>query len=148
MFDKIGGIHHGHREFGLKFWLLSLLEKQESTGAMLIDKMEQSSMGFWKPSPGSIYPLLSTLVSDGSLKLKVQDGKKYYKITDKGRELINNSWFPWKKFMRPQATNTIDNTLNDMENEVEYLTEKSEDINKNPSTKAQLKKLVEKLKKI
>ncbi len=148
-----GDFGHGegfrsHKEFGLRYWILALVYKEESTGAMIIDKMEQSSMGFWKPSPGSVYPILNQLLDEGSIELKDKKGKKYYAITEKGKELVNYSWFPWKKFVQPEKTGTVDKTLDDMDNEVEYLLEKSEDIKKSASKKAKLKRIIEKLKKV
>ncbi|MCL5009672.1 MAG: PadR family transcriptional regulator [Candidatus Parvarchaeota archaeon] len=136
-----------HREMGLRYWILAILYNKDATGAMIIDMMEKQSMGFWRPSPGSVYPLLSKMVSDGELELSMKENKKYYKITEKGKETINGSWFPWKTFIEPQNT-SIERIIEEIENDVEYILEKADEVNKSRSARAELKKIVEKLKKI
>ncbi len=39
------------------------------TGAQIIDEIERLSMGFWRPSPGSVYPALEELEADGLIKV-------------------------------------------------------------------------------
>jgi DNA-binding PadR family transcriptional regulator len=136
-----------HREIGLRYWVLTMLYKDDATGAMIMDRMEKQSMGFWRPSPGSVYPLLSKMASDGELELSMKGGKKYYKITEKGKDVINSSWFPWKNFIEPQDT-SLEKTIKEIENDVEYLLEKSEDIKKNPSMMVKLRRITDKLKKV
>lgn len=47
-----------------------------------MDDIERMSWGGWRPSPGSIYPLLDDMMSEG-LVTKRPDGK--YEITEKGK---------------------------------------------------------------
>jgi len=47
-----------------------------------MDDIERMSWGGWRPSPGSIYPLLDEMMKDG-LVAKRDDGK--YEITEKGK---------------------------------------------------------------
>lgn len=135
------------RELGLKYLILTGIYQQESTGAMVMDRIEQISMGFWKPSPGTVYPLLHKLVSQGYLELKIRSGKKYYTITEKGRDLINNSWFPWKNFMHHPAT-SMEKALDEIEVDLEYLSEKSGDVKKNKVIRGRLKKIIDRMKKL
>ncbi|MCI4322609.1 MAG: PadR family transcriptional regulator [Thermoplasmata archaeon] len=84
-----GGPGHGfgrHRG-GLRTWVLMILARSPRTGAQLIDSMESISMGWWRPSPGSIYPLLEELTKEGVIRRQEADGK--YELTDKGRETVN-----------------------------------------------------------
>ncbi|WP_062088671.1 PadR family transcriptional regulator [Sulfolobus acidocaldarius] len=40
--------------------------------------------GFYRPSTGSIYPVLRSLARDGYIIIQERDGKKIYSLTDKG----------------------------------------------------------------
>mgnify|MGYP001772608778 FL=1 len=75
---------------GLKYLILYLLSSRgPMTGAQIIDEIERLSMGFWRPSPGSVYPALEELEADGLIKVaKVEGTKKYYEITDSGKAFI------------------------------------------------------------
>src|SRR5438309_2109720 len=50
---------HGRR--GLRMWTLSLIARGPKNGAEIVDAIEQMTQGWWRPSPGSIYPLLAEL---------------------------------------------------------------------------------------
>ncbi|GAB6948002.1 PadR family transcriptional regulator [Vulcanisaeta sp. JCM 16161] len=75
---------------GLKYLILYLLSSRgPMTGAQIIDEIERLSMGFWRPSPGSVYPALEELEADGLIKVaRVEGTKKYYEITDSGKAFI------------------------------------------------------------
>src|SRR6266700_2629773 len=45
-------------------------------------------MGVYSPSPGTIYPRLARLEEDGLVTHDEVDGRKVYRITEKGREEI------------------------------------------------------------
>ncbi len=79
------GQHHFKRSwFGQKGWIrptvLSLLEEKPMKGIEIMDKLEERSKGWWRPSPGSIYPLLDELSKEELVK-KRKDGR--YEITGK-----------------------------------------------------------------
>ncbi len=76
------GIRRGH----LKFYILRLLSEGRSTGYGLMKAIEQET-GFWKPSAGSLYPLLSSMHDAGWIvEAKEPDGSSRWTITDAGRE--------------------------------------------------------------
>lgn len=56
-----------------------------------MDVMEANLQGWWRPSPGSIYPLLKSMVSEGVLE-RSEDDK--YSLTQAGREEVDHPW-PW-----------------------------------------------------
>ena len=56
-----------HRR-GLRPLVYHILCQGPKTGAELMDDIERMSRGFWRPSPGSIYPLLEEMTRDGVVK--------------------------------------------------------------------------------
>ena len=52
------------------------------TGAELIAQIDRMTMGWWRPSPGSIYPLLEQMEQE-KLVQKNPDGR--YQLTEAGR---------------------------------------------------------------
>jgi DNA-binding PadR family transcriptional regulator len=60
------------------------------SGSEIIEDIEKITNGFWKPSPGSIYPLLTWLQDGGYVKEmpSEENGMKRYALTDKGKMLL------------------------------------------------------------
>lgn len=71
-----------HRR-GLRGIVIVLLARGPKNGAELIAEVERVTMGHWRPSPGSMYPLLDELVSSGAIQ-KRPDGR--YEATAKSRD--------------------------------------------------------------
>jgi len=63
---------------GLRFWVLNILRRKPKNGAEIMDDIESTSQGWWRPSPGSIYPLLEELTTEGLIS-KREDGR--YELT-------------------------------------------------------------------
>ena len=55
-------------------WTLSLIARAPKNGAEIVDEIEQMTQGWWRPSPGSIYPLLADLQQEGLIQ-KRDDGR-------------------------------------------------------------------------
>jgi DNA-binding PadR family transcriptional regulator len=72
----------------MKYILLELLAEQPRHGYELIKELEARYGGFWKPSPGSVYPTLQLLEEGGYLSSEQIEGKKVYTITESGRQLL------------------------------------------------------------
>jgi len=70
-----------HRR-GLRVWVLQLLERGPMNGAEIMEQMDRMTMGWWRPSPGSIYPLLDQLAEE-KLVRKRDDGR--YEVTESAR---------------------------------------------------------------
>jgi DNA-binding PadR family transcriptional regulator len=94
-------------------WILSMLNTSPKTGAEIMDAIEEMSQGWWRPSPGSIYPLLSDLEKEGYVK-KLEDGK--YELTQKSRDELQ--FPPWMMGQRQQK---VDDMLNEMNGYTSYL---------------------------
>jgi PadR family transcriptional regulator, regulatory protein PadR len=75
-----------HRGF-IKLYALWRASNGETYGMQIIEEMRE--LGF-KVSPGTLYPVLHTLLEERDLKLteRIVDGKvrKYYRATAKGKE--------------------------------------------------------------
>lgn len=86
-FDR-SGPRRRQRRGEIKFALLELLAEQPRHGYELIKALETRYGGFYRPSPGSVYPTLQLLEDEGYLSSATDDGKRIYTITPSGRELL------------------------------------------------------------
>jgi DNA-binding PadR family transcriptional regulator len=108
--------HHGSHRWGrrgwLRPWVLGILRTAPKNGAEIMDQVEQMSLG-WRPSPGSVYPLLEQLSSEGLVRQRA-DGR--YEITTRGQETISG---PWELFGR--SAPTVEGLVEEMRSNVSYL---------------------------
>jgi DNA-binding PadR family transcriptional regulator len=74
----------------LKYVILDLLKDKPRHGYDIIRELEELSYGFYKPSPGVIYPTLQMLEEMGYASSVEQEGKKVYSITEEGRKFLEN----------------------------------------------------------
>jgi DNA-binding PadR family transcriptional regulator len=59
------------------------------TGSEIAQTLDDWTEGEWKPSPGSIYPLLSSLEADGVIEPIRQEGRsKVYTLSEEGHKRI------------------------------------------------------------
>jgi DNA-binding PadR family transcriptional regulator len=72
----------------LRLYLLKLLDEAPRHGYEVIRLLQDRFMGVYSPSPGTIYPRLARLEDDGLVTHDEVDGRKVYRITEKGREEI------------------------------------------------------------
>jgi len=72
----------------LKFVILRLLSEKPMHGYEAMQVLEEESGGWYKASPGSVYPTLQMLEEAGYLSSEEKDGKKIYTVTDEGREYL------------------------------------------------------------
>jgi len=74
----------------LRFYVPKLLSKKSMSGMEIIEEIERRTAGCWKPSPGSIYPLLAWLQNRQVIEEvpTEESGVKLYRLTEKGRELL------------------------------------------------------------
>jgi DNA-binding PadR family transcriptional regulator len=85
----------------IRYHVLQALSEQPMSGSELMDSIEKHTGGNWKPSPGSIYPLLSYLQDNAYIKeLPIENGLKRYEITQSGRELLQEQIKMREKFMQ------------------------------------------------
>jgi DNA-binding PadR family transcriptional regulator len=73
----------------IRYHVLEALKEKPMSGSELMEEIEKHTGGFWKPSPGSIYPLLAWLQDNGHIKeLPGENGLKRYELTQKGKSLL------------------------------------------------------------
>jgi DNA-binding PadR family transcriptional regulator len=72
----------------LRLYLLKLLDEAPRHGYEVIRLLQDRFLGVYAPSPGTIYPRLARLEEEGLVTHDEVDGKKVYRITEKGREEI------------------------------------------------------------
>jgi DNA-binding PadR family transcriptional regulator len=64
-----------------------LLKTGDMTGTEIMQALHDKTEGEWNPSPGTIYPLLSSLEDSGLIKtVKTEGRSKTYSLTEEGRE--------------------------------------------------------------
>jgi DNA-binding PadR family transcriptional regulator len=96
----------------LRYWVISMLATSPKNGAEIMNEMEAMSLGWWRPSPGSVYPLLDELAQEGIIR-KRDDGR--YELADRSREEIG-----WP-FGTPRRLRTLEDILNEITGYVSYI---------------------------
>lgn len=54
-------------------------------------ELTERSGGLWRPSPGSVYPVLQQLQDEGLVTAEESEGRKVFSITAAGRKLIEDN---------------------------------------------------------
>jgi len=74
----------------LRYCVLKLLKEKPMSGSEIMEEIEKETDGRWKPSPGSIYPLLAWLQDNGYTKEKPteESGIKRYTLTEQGEKFF------------------------------------------------------------
>jgi DNA-binding PadR family transcriptional regulator len=67
---------------------LVLLAEAPRNGYQLMQEIENRSGGVWRPSPGSIYPVLQQLEDEGLVRPQGPDGRRQFELTDVGRQYV------------------------------------------------------------
>ena len=92
----------GFRKRGLRPWILRILQRSPKNGAEIMDEIENMSQGWWRPSPGSIYPMLEEMTQDGLVE-KREDGR--YQLTSKAKD--EDYWPFGTHFTTPRSVDTM-----------------------------------------
>lgn len=97
---------------GLKTWVLYTLGERPKNGAEIMDAIEAMSYGSWRPSPGSIYPMLNKMVEERLIR-KRDDGR--YEPIDQGYDDVD----PFGQWS--QGKYTVDGAIKELDSYVSYL---------------------------
>ena len=86
----------------LRFLVLKLLTEKPMSGVEIVEEIERETDGRWKPSPGSIYPLLASLQDKGYTNESPtgESGMKQYVLTDEGKTFFEEHVKFGQKFMK------------------------------------------------
>src|SRR5205807_4174943 len=76
------------RRGDVRMALLMLLAEEPRNGYQLMQTIEERSDGSWRPSPGSVYPILSQLEDEGLVRATEREGAKLFELTEAGREHV------------------------------------------------------------
>lgn len=87
-----GGGRHGRRRGGprakrgdVRTGILLLLEEEPRSGYEIIREGRERSGGAWRPSSGSVYPMLQQLEDEGLIEQIEGEGRRRpYRLTDEG----------------------------------------------------------------
>ena len=84
----------------VRYQVLESISKKPMSGSEIMNAIEKNTDGHWRPSPGSIYPLLAWLQDNGYVKELPTDqsGMKRYELTESGRTLLEEQ----RKIMEEQ----------------------------------------------
>ncbi len=75
----------------LRLYTLTLLSRGPETGYSIIQKIDERTDGAWRPGPGTMYPTLKGLVSDGLVRVapgNMISGAKAYMMTAEGHRTL------------------------------------------------------------
>jgi len=93
----------------LRTRVLKMLSEKPMSGAEIMTEMENKTSMGWRPSPGSVYPLLSWLLDSGYTRevSGSEAGVRRYELTDEGRKLLEEEeqrmdQFKGSRFFGPQ----------------------------------------------
>ncbi len=116
------GWRHQRRR-GLRTWIIMMIRHSPRNGAEIMNEIETMTQGWWRPSPGSVYPVLDDLAKEG-LITKREDGK--YELTSKGKESIE-----WPFGVPTRHPQNIEDMLNEISGYISYF----EDLNNSDRAK-------------
>ena len=68
--------------------VLVLLEEAPRNGYQIIQELSERSNGAWRPSPGSVYPILQQLEDEGLVEISSSQSGKTYNLTATGKALV------------------------------------------------------------
>lgn len=75
-------------EEGLRFHILAALKAGPKTGHDIVAALTELSA---KPTVGSVYPLLESLLDEGLVSVAVKKDRKVYSISEAGSKLLSNT---------------------------------------------------------
>jgi len=67
---------------------LLLIAETPRNGYQLMQEIENRTNGLWRPSPGSMYPVLQQLEDEGLVRPEGPEGRRVYQLTDQGRAYV------------------------------------------------------------
>jgi len=83
--------------------VLSAIKDKEKHGYQISKEIDKDSDGYFRVTPGTLYPILAKFESDGLIVGKIEETKKerkrkIYSITEKGRSELLTRAKNWREF--------------------------------------------------
>ena len=83
--------------------ILSIVDRLPMYGYQIVKELERITSGYLKLKSGTIYPSLIRLEKNGLVVSRWKQvtegrGRRYYKITDKGRQFLTSRSVEWQHF--------------------------------------------------
>jgi len=79
----------------IRMGLLILINRKPSHGYEIMKEIDNRTKGYWTPTPGGVYPILSDLEKSGYIKGQWETQKnrklKVYKITNSGQTILKHA---------------------------------------------------------
>ncbi len=88
--EKFGGSYHFLARGDFAGLVLSVLQEKPMHGYDIMKALEERFHGFYKPSAGSIYPALRSLLGKGLVTVAGEERRKTYRITPKGQTYLKH----------------------------------------------------------
>jgi DNA-binding PadR family transcriptional regulator len=86
--EDLRGLQSIPRGF-LRLLIVRLLQDHEMSGADIMQVLEKRSQRRWRPSPGSLYPMLASLRDEGLIEIVRTEGRtSTYRLSSKGEERV------------------------------------------------------------
>ncbi len=86
--ERFGGSFHFLARGDFAGLVLSVLQVKPMHGYEIMKAVEERFQGVYKPSPGSIYPALRSLLAKGYVTVTGGERRKTYRITAKGQAYL------------------------------------------------------------
>ena len=85
--------------------ILSLLKREDMYGYQMIVELARRSDHTFEMKEGTLYPVLHGLEKDGYVEAYQQEAptgrvRKYYKLTKKGKKLLDEKRAEWEEFRK------------------------------------------------
>jgi DNA-binding PadR family transcriptional regulator len=71
--------------------VLGVIAEGPLHGYTIIQTIEERTDGVWRPSPGSIYPVIELLAEEGLVTVEKQKGQRTVTITDDGKQFVGEN---------------------------------------------------------
>jgi DNA-binding PadR family transcriptional regulator len=86
--------------------ILLLLDEQPRHGYEIITELADRSEGRWRPSPGSVYPVLKRLSKEGLVQASQEEGRRTFTLTGAGKTLVDQQREEWGEPWTREDTDT------------------------------------------
>lgn len=99
----------------LPYYVMGMLAHEDMYGKKILDSVSDMTGGYWRPSPGLIYPLLQKIVRLGYATQRLDDSqghpRRIYKLTATGEEAL----LQMQQEISERLQKTIENLSSHME---------------------------------